>query len=195
MTPQLGEFSDYAVKQLRGQKALVIPVLLARHRTQIKAGPGEYVQILKHDPGGLIIRPEMAPDGRRDFYGGTEARVRGMGNRHHSDDGRWALGLLHHQDNRARSILASFDVPRLGFIAPEVGIGEDETDFGFRKSHRALAGPLALVLGQLVELIVGRVHGRALDGVGDLVGQVAEAISAALQRPISATTLPVLAST
>jgi len=78
-----------------------------------------------------------------------------------------------------------FDLTSLLFFLPEIGIGNDEADFRFRKSgHTPSQSPIALfrlLVRKRVEVIVSRIHFRTLNRLSDICRQVLDPMHATLE--------------
>ena len=160
----------------------MIPILLPCDRPQVIAGPGKDVEIIQHNPRGLIVQSQMTLDRRRNLYGGFGIAMLAVGDRNDRDHRRLVFGLLYDQHDRARAVLTAFDVARLGLITSEVGIRNDEADFGRRKFHAQPGCRLFLLFQQVVEVIVGRIHLRGFDRIRHFGGQFAQPIQQIQQR-------------
>lgn len=100
-------------------------------RANIGAGPGEAVDLGRHDPAARGIEAEVRLYPSRNLDGIGRA-LRWLGrDRHHQQFGIVAHDLAR-DDHDDGSVLASVDFAPALFVIPQISVGQDVSRFGYR---------------------------------------------------------------
>ena len=119
LAPQFVELLNQTVEKRWGQHAVDVFLAGRGDAAQVKAWPGEVIELCQNDPGAFAIQTKVKPNSRRYFDSAVIEFGLPMSDRGNDNFRVAAFRCCHHDEHRAWSTFASFEVPGLRFVLPE----------------------------------------------------------------------------